>query len=93
MKRLLTNKNNAYGLVLPDEGEKITEIGLFGVKMLYEILDFCKTLEKMSDDYDTESYRFGFMENKDGLKLLAIQPRNLTGAAWVVLAPRVSAED
>ena len=43
---------------------------------------------------DTESFRFGFMKTKKNeMKLLAIQPKNLKGDAWVVLAPRGSEDD
>lgn len=88
MKKLLTDKSNAFGLIQPEDGEEITEIGLFGSNMLMQIMDFCKSLESMGSNYDVESFRFGFIVSKDGLKLLAIQPKSLTGSAWVVLAPR-----
>jgi len=94
MKALLTNEENTFGLVIPDEDEEIIEIGLFGATCLHEIIDFCKSLEKMGKNYDTESFRFGFMKTKKNeMKLLAIQPKNLKGDAWVVLAPRGSEDD
>lgn len=87
MKKLLTHKSNAYGLVQLEEGEEITEIGLFGEEMLTQIIDFCKSFEKFNPEYDTMRLRFGFVVAKDGTKLLALQPKNLIGVAWVVLAP------
>lgn len=89
MKKLLTNKTNAFGLIQPEDGEEITEIGLFGDDMFNQIMDFCKALAKLNPEYDTTTFRFGYIISKEGLKLLAIQPRALTGSAWIVLAPRV----
>jgi hypothetical protein len=96
MRKLLVSPDNSYGLVEPGEKDTVVEIGLFDVERISKIGDFCQHIESLGAEFDYTSVRIGYFEvgdnNENKLKFLAMQPKNLKGSAWVVLAPRTEVD-
>lgn len=88
MKILIGSKNDAFGLIEPTEGESIVEIGTFDQAKIDQVAEFCRELGEHGEEYDAILIRLGYLEVK-GQKLLAAQPGNMRGEAWVVLGQRV----
>ncbi len=91
MKILIGSKKDAFGLVEPTGEESIIEIGTFDQLKIDQVIEFCRKLGEYGERYDTILLRLGYLEI-NGQKLLAAQPGNMMGEAWVVLAQRIAEE-
>lgn len=91
MRKLLVSRDNAMGLIDPEESDTVDEIGIFSAEFSHQLIEFCTAVQKVCDGTVVGSFKIASITTKSGDRVLALRPSKMDGTAWYVLAGRVEA--
>jgi len=89
MRFLMVSEDKTYGVIETEEGEDVQQIGTYTFGRLKQTLGLIEHLRGFyADEVDV-----GFVEYKDGSRMLMLKPKGAHPNAWIAIGPVVSDEE